>query len=204
MTNPLSIVRRVLSAAGLALVVSVGVSRNLGAQNLGPFRQFLAVEPYYSYLRLDGGEGSPRVDLNGYGGRLWINLAPFFGSHWILPSHAGIALYTSYFPKQKELEGSEWHYGAQYDLYFTNRPYGGFFDPFLSVAGGVFRVSSIGEVANYGTVSPGGGIRIPVPNRLQLRIDARDAIIFNTPSGIGGTKRTSHNLEGQAAIGITF
>lgn len=187
--------------AGLALA---GVARNVAAQNLGPFRQFLALEPYYSYLRLDGGEGASRLDLNGYGGRLWINLAPFAGPHWILPSHAGIALYTSYFPKQRDLEGSEWHYGAQYDLYFTNRPYGGIVDPFLSVAGGVFRLSSTGEAANYGTVSPGGGIRIPIPNRLQLRIDARDAIIFNTPSGIGGAKRTIHNLELQGAIGITF
>jgi hypothetical protein len=32
----------------------------------------------------------------------------------------------------------------------------------------------------------------------------RDAIIFNSRTGTGGSERTAHNLEVQAAVGITF
>ncbi len=77
-------------------------------------------------------------------------------------------------------------------------------DPFLSVAGGAFRIRGSGASTTRFALSPGGGIRIPIPNRFQLRADVRDAIVFNSRTGTGGSKRTAHNLEGQAALGITF
>lgn len=199
-----SIINRLAPLAFVATaVVALLAPRDARAQNLGPFRQFLAIEPYYSRLSLDVDAGDPTADLNGYGGRLWINLAPFSGQHWNLPSHGGIAFYYTYFPEKDGV--SVMHYGAQHDLFFTNRPYGGFFDPFLALAGGVMRFKDVssGESISYGSFSPGGGIRIPIPNRLQLRVDARDAILFNT-RGPSGERQARHNLELQGALGITF
>ncbi|GAC1468991.1 MAG: hypothetical protein PVSMB1_17610 [Gemmatimonadaceae bacterium] len=191
----------VLGAAAFGLLAA---PQRATAQNLGPFRQFLAVEPYYSYLRLDAGEGQPRLDRSGFGGRLWINAAPFSGASWSVLSTSGIAFFGTHVPKQRQDDATLWHYGAQLDVFLQNRPIGDAIDPFVTLGGGVLRRSAAGFVANKFAFSPGGGFRIPFPNRFQLRVDARDAIVFNSPSGIGGSNRTAHNLEAQGALGITF
>jgi len=172
------------------------------AQALGPQRQFLAIEPYYEWTNFDAGQGFDREKTNGYGARLWVNLEPF---HFI--PHGSIALYTSYTPGQGSAAfngASALHYGAEYDQFFLRRPVGGIIDPFLSVGGGRYRVSAEDEHQSYWTLMPGGGIRIPIPNRLELRGDARDLMIFGTPSGLDGEKRTTHNLVLQAGLGLTF
>ena len=171
-----------------------------GAQNLGPFRQFLAIEPYYTRLEIDAGPDTERVGRNGYGGRLWINLAPFVGESWILPSTGGIALFYSRFDRNGAPTLT--HYGAQHDLFLSNRPFGGFLDLLLSAGVGVLRQNVAGVTDTDVTFTPGGGVRIPIPNRLQIRGDVRDAIIFNQT--FAGSKRTAHNIEVQAALGITF
>ena len=51
---------------------------------------------------------------------------------------------------------------------------------------------------------PGGGLRIAVPNRFELRGDVKDLIIFNNPTGTNGASRASNNLLLQAGLGITF
>jgi len=122
-----------------------------------------------------------------------------------------IALYLSYFPdvgsEEGSIEGSNntsiLHYGVQHDAFFFRRPLGGIIDPFLSVGAGVFRISA-GDISDNQFALPvGGGIRIPVPNRFQLRVDVRDAILFGREDA-EGKKSTAHNLEIQAALGITF
>ena len=203
------LVARLALCAGVA-VVAPSVVR---AQALGPQRQFLAIEPYYARIQFDAAEGGSKVGLNGYGGRLWINLAPFSGPSPNLVGNGAIALFATYTPSgfgnDKNL--SILHYGAQHDIFFVRRPLGGVIDPFLSVAGGVYRVNVYNGVAGQrqgvltkGALSPGAGIRIPVPNRFQLRVDAHDAIIFGSPTGNGGASRTTHNLEFTGALGITF
>ena len=177
-------------------------------QNLGPFRQFLAVEPYYTRLQLYRDPSRSPMGINGYGGRLWINLAQFVGESWVLPSTGGIAGFVSYFPERDNNDSTVWHFGAQHDLFFANRPFYGVMDPFLSIGVGAFRVKSATSRFTDLAVSPGAGLRIPIPNRLQLRADVRDAIVFESRPGASASadkiRKTKHNLEIQGAIGITF
>ena len=192
--------RRRLTLCGALLSLWCAPAPTLQAQNLGPFRQFLAIEPYYTRLEVDAGPDADRMGRDGYGGRLWINLAPFTGESWILPSTGGIALFYSRFDRKGQPTLT--HYGAQHDLFFSNRPFGGFLDLFLSAGVGLLRQNFAGITDSDVTFTPGGGLRIPIPNRLQIRGDIRDAIIFNQT--FGGGKRTAHNIEIQAALGITF
>jgi hypothetical protein len=45
---------------------------------------------------------------------------------------------------------------------------------------------------------------VGTPNRLELRGDAKDTMIFRTPSGLNGDKQATHDLVLQAGIGLTF
>jgi hypothetical protein len=158
------------------------------------------------------GAGRSKEGVNGYGGRLWVNLAPFAGPHWNLISHGALGLFATYSPRREGLTPSVWHIGAQHDAFFVNRPLGGLVDPFVSLAGGAFHTGATYNPAlnllspsnTRFALSPGGGIRIPIPNRLQLRGDFRDAIVFRSPTGPNFVSRTTHNLEFQVALGITF
>ena len=205
--------RRALACLAVCAGVGAAVPLAAHAQALGPQRQFLAIEPYYARIQFDAAEGSSKVGLNGYGGRLWINLAPFSGPHANLVGMGAIALFATYAPSGfgNDKNVSIFHYGAQHDIFFVRRPLGGVLDPFLSVAGGVYRVNVYNGIASQrqgvltkGALSPSAGIRIPVPNRFQLRVDARDAILFGSPTGRTGASRTTHNLEYTGALGITF
>lgn len=201
----MSTTRRTLVRALCALGMLVAAPHAVRAQDLGPFRQFLAIEPYYTRIMLDQGANVARDSRNGYGGRLWINLAPFTGKSWILPSNGAIALSAAYLPRQGSDSVSYLTFGAQHDAFFSNRPYGGFLDPFLSVgAGGLVRRSLNGDHTTRFTLSPGGGIRIPIPNRLQLRVDARDLMMFGVRQPANSASRMTNSLELIGAIGITF
>lgn len=194
---------RHLIGGAIAAVALLAPLSHARAQALGPQRQFLAIEPYYEYARLDNGSTVPRTSLNGYGGRLWINLDPF---HFI--PGGSIALFTTYAPKQQSNNVTAVHYGAEYDQFLVRRPLGGLIDPFIAVGGGLYRTTADLGAARYRqtrwAVTPGGGIRIPIPNRFELRADAKDLIRFNTKTAPGGTGRTTHNLLVQGALGITF
>jgi hypothetical protein len=194
--------RRLMSGVIAATALLATASR-AGAQALGPQRQFLAIEPYYEHTRLDNDAGAPRTSLNGYGGRLWINLEPF---HFI--PYSSIALFTSYAPTQQSSNITALHYGAEYDQYLVRRPLGGVIDPFLAIGGGLYRVTTDVGTARFRqtrwAVTPGGGIRVPIPNRLELRGDVKDLIRFNTKTAPGGTGRTTHKLLLQGAVGLTF
>lgn len=203
------VVGRLALVAGVAVAAPVAVH----AQALGPQRQFLAIEPYYARIQFDAAEGASRVGLNGYGGRLWINFAPFSGPSPNLVGNGAIALFATYTPTGfgNDQNLSILHYGAQHDIFFVRRPLGGVIDPFLSIGGGVYRVNVFNGAAGQrqgvltkGSLLPGAGIRIPMPNRFQLRFDAHDAILFGSPTGRGGESWTSHNLEFTGALGITF
>lgn len=186
-----------LAAFG-ALALALPTARAT-AQNLGPYRQFLAIEPYYVNMRLDdGGTGLGRTSINGYGGRLWLNYAPFVRSRAL--AKGGLAL----FAHTGTTNGARVvHYGAQQDVFFVNRPLAGFIDPVISVAAGAYRTSAEGAHQTHFALTPGVGIRIPVPNRFELRVDARDAILFNQDIGTA-SKKTLNNYEFTAGLGITF
>ena len=55
-----------------------------------------------------------------------------------------------------------------------------------------------------GALIPGGGVRIPIPNRFELRVDGKDLILFNQARTSTGASRTTHNLLLQAGLGLTF
>ena len=184
--------QRILALAAVIVPVTAG------AQRLTAHRQFLAVEPYYSRLWLDAGANTSRIGLNAYGARLWVNMAPFGASR-----HLGLGLFTTYAPEQDNRQFSIVHYGGQLEIFALNRPAGGVFDPFVTLGGGAFRTNSGGGSQTRFALTPGGGFRIPIPNRFQLRIDARDIVRFNVPNGTAAT-RTANNLELQAALGLTF
>lgn len=198
--------RRTLLVALVALGAFAPMSTAV-AQALGPQRQFLALEPYYERTQLDVGSSVSKDGLNGFGGRLWINLDPF---HFILNS--SIALYGSHAPSQSGQQTSLTTFGAEYDQFFVRRPIGGLIDPFLTIGGGGTAVRSersavfgrIGSSHTFGSLLPGGGVRIAIPNRFELRAEAKDLILFNTPTATGGTKRTTNNLVLQAGLGLTF
>lgn len=192
-------VRAALAATGL-----LTLTPSAGAQALGPQRQFLVIEPYYEHTRLDNGPGQAKVSLNGYGARLWINLDPF---HFI--PNSSIALFTSYTPKQNQAvngDATTLNYGAEYDQFFVRRPLGGFLDPFLTIGGSAYRLKSkqFNFSQTYGTLIPGGGIRIPLPNRFELWGDVKDMILFNADRNPDGSARRTNNLLLQAALGVTF
>ncbi len=198
--------RRSRYVALAALIAFSPVVHELAAQALGPQRQFLAIEPYYEHTQLDVGQSRDKDGLDGYGARLWINLDPF---HFILNS--SIALYASHAPSQGASKVSLTTFGAEYDQFFTRRPIGGLIEPFLTVGGGGTRLGSaqtplFGKLGykTYGSVVAGGGLRIALPNRFELRGDAKDLIIFNTPSSTAGSNRTTNNLQLQAGLGLTF
>lgn len=192
---------------GLAALGVLSLTQVAGAQALGPQRQFLAVEPYYEHTSLDVGGTTSKDQLNGFGARLWINLDPF---HFI--TNSSIALYGSHAPSQSGRAVSMTTFGAEYDQFFVRRPIGGLIDPFVSLGGGGISVrgersSSFGRIGSshtYGSLTPGGGLRLAIPNRFELRGDVKDLIIFNTPTGTLGSKRSSNNLQFQAGLGITF
>ena len=127
------------------------------------------------------------MGLNGYGARLWINLAPFSGPSPNLVGNGAIALFATYTPDQNGQGFTTLHYGAQHDVFFVKRPLGGLIDPLTKFA-----------------LTPGAGIRIPVANRFQIRGDARDVIVFGSRTAASGEKRTSNSYEFTGALGITF
>lgn len=205
--------RTTFAAIVAALLAAVAPSAR--AQNLGPYRQFLSVEPYYAYERLDVGDAGrsatassgSSLNLQGFGARLWLNSAPFG-----LTDHLGIGLFYTYTPRQQDRGATIMHYGGQLELFPFHRPLGNVLDPFVTVGAGAFRLNTFGGEAGISrgpftrlSVLPGVGFRIPMPNRFQLRIDARDAIIFNSDVGAApGSTRTAHNIEGTASLGLTF
>ena len=190
----------------LAVLGVIAWSQSSGAQALGPQRQFLAIEPYYERTQFDVGEGRNKQSRNGYGGRLWINTDPF---HFI--PNGSIALFTTYSPKTTSDAGvrsDALNYGLEYDQFLVRRPLGGIIDPFLTLGGAVYRIGTVASSRtihkSYGALIPGGGVRIPIPNRFELRGDVKDLILFNQARTTSGARRTTHNLLLQAGLGLTF
>ncbi len=196
--------RRVIRGA-LALLGSATLAHSGGAQALGPQRQFLAIEPYYEHTQLDVGATVSKQSRDGYGARLWVNLDPF---HFI--PNGSLALFTSFAQKRTAgtTETSMLTYGAEYDQFLMRRPIGGFIDPFISVGGAAYRVHTKAGATDshrtYGALIPGAGLRIPIPNRFELRGDVKDLMLFNQSRHTDGTSRRTNNLVVQGGLGITF
>ncbi len=197
----------------LSLLCAVaGISGSVAnGQALGPHRQFGALEPLYAYTSLDVGQNPGRVSLNGYGGRIWLNLAPFSGPANNLIGKTTLGLFALTTPSQGSSGVTLHQYGADADIHFADRPLIGFFDPYILVGGSAIRLN----VANAGTglatggstrfaLAPGGGLRFQILNRFQLRGEAKDLIIFSNRTSTVGKSRTTNNLQMVASLGYTF
>lgn len=178
---------------------------------LGPQRQFGALEPFYAYTRLDVGQSLSRVSLNGYGGRIWLNLAPFSGSANNLIGRTTLGLFALTTPSQGSSGVTVHQYGADADIHFADRPLIGFFDPYVLVGGSAIRLNVAGAGTGLATggstrfaLAPGGGLRFQVLNRFQLRGEAKDLIIFSSRTSTPGKSRTTNNLQVVTSLGYTF
>ncbi len=209
---------RFASAILLAAAFSALPATRLPAQNLGPFRQFLGLEGSYERLQLDNGDGKT-VGLNGYGTRLWVNLAPFSGPGTHAVDKLSLALFYFRTPSGNVAIATR-HYGAEVNIYPLLVPIAKAIDPFLSLGLGAFRIDNrssgagqpaggvttvdipAGSATNF-AISPGMGIRVPIPNRFQLRLDARDVLGLNMRTA-NGVSRTSQSWQLTGSIGLTF
>jgi hypothetical protein len=180
-------------------------------QALGPQRQFGALEPLYAYTSIDVGPGGNRVSLQGYGGRLWLNLAPFSGPANNLIGKTTLGLFALTTPSQGNSGLTLHQYGADADIHFAGRPLIGIFDPYVLVGGSAIRLN----VARVGTglatggstrlaLAPGGGLRAQIFNRFQLRGEAKDLVIFSNRTSTAGKTRTTNNLQVVTSLGFTF
>jgi len=183
----------------------------LNAQALGPQRHWGAGEPLYAYTSIDVGPGGNRVSLNGYGGRLWLNLAPFSGPANNLIGKTTLGLFALTTPSQGSSGVTLHQYGADADIHFADRPLIGFFDPYILVGGSAIRINVAGTNTGLATggstrfaLAPGGGLRAQIFNRFQLRGEAKDLVIFANHTSIAGKNRTTNNLQVVTSIGYTF
>ncbi|MDQ6690188.1 MAG: hypothetical protein M3Z18_06730 [Gemmatimonadota bacterium] len=189
-----------------------GISgKSATGQALGPQRQFGALEPLYAYTSLDVGPGNNRVSLKGYGGRLWLNLAPFSGPSNNLIGKTTLGLFALTTPSQGNSGVTLHQYGADADIHFADRPLIGFFDPYILVGGSAIRLNVAGARTGLATggstrlaLAPGGGLRAQILNRFQLRGEAKDLIIFSNRTVNAGKSRTTNNLQVIASLGYTF
>lgn len=189
-----------------------GISASIASgQALGPQRQFGALEPLYVYTSIDVGQPGDRISLQGYGGRLWLNLAPFSGPADNIIGKTTLGLFALMTPSQGSSGITMHQYGADADIHFADRPLIGFFDPYILVGGSAIRLN----VARAGTglatggstrfaLAPGGGLRFQIFNRFQLRGEAKDLVIFSTRTSTAGKSRTTNNLQVVTSLGFTF
>ncbi len=197
---------RYLTSATFGVALCLATALSLPAQKLTAHRQFLSLEPYYASTWLDLGKDVDREQLSGYGGRLWINLAPFSGPATNVLGRSTIALFATYQPDQRDQGFNVTYYGAEIAHHFVDVPFGNYFDPFFLLGVGdqrtnVFAAGDNG-IDHTLMVAPGFGLRIPIPNRLQLRVDGRDILTF--PNDVDGKRRTSQSIQLTVGAGLTF
>jgi len=162
-------------------------------------QRFYTLQPYYEYTRFEPGTAEelqfPHHHLDGYGARLWIHGASFH-----LPPNSWFALFASGISAQKSLPQRSAFYGGELDQYLARMPIAGAIDPFLSFGAGAYHRSLGGTRF---AASPGAGIRIPIPNRSELRLEAHEQLIFR--NGVDHEPVVDeHRLLFQTGLGFTF
>lgn len=120
-------------------------------------------------------------------------------------ARAGAGAFFTYTPAQGSLHSRTYNVGLEADVPIFSRPPSAAFDPFISLAAGIFGASTrTKDVANgpVGTttstadfaVTPGIGAYIPAVGPIRLRGDLRDVITF------GNQTRNSFVAEGGLAL----
>ena len=172
-------------------------------------RPRVSIEPYAVNTQLDDAVNSTgRAGINGYGVRLSIR-QPARMQVGVL-SRGGLTAWGHWAP---ERDGNVVrHLGVQQEVHVADRPILGFLDPVVSLGAGAYRLTTryfVGAVGPYSAtrerfaLTPGAGVRVLAPGGLHVRLDARDAVVFNQRDP-AGRRRTLNNVEFTAGLGLTF
>lgn len=190
---------------GAALILGMLTAHQAQAQQVSQVhRRLLMIGVHGTHYSLQGREGQDRASLNGWGGKLLINLAPFSGPGNNLLDNTVIG----FFMQGGSGDGaSVLHSGAEVDVHFVHNPIEGAIDPFVTLGVGRFRIRAVGAESQFGSgseanlaLSPGLGVRIPVRGLVELRADVRDVIVL-----IGELQGgTAHNFEATAGLNFRF
>ena len=169
--QPLALPLTLLAAASCLLAAPASARSHRYARP--PVERVVTLQPFYEYTRFAPGTHEvleyPHQHLDGIGGRLSIRGFGF------LPPNSSLGIFASGVPTEKTLLQRAVFYGGQLDQYLARRPLFGVLDPFLSLGGGAYhRYQSGTRCAAF----PGAGLRIPVPQRSELRFEAHEQIIF--------------------------
>lgn len=202
----------ILPALGAALLVPLAAHAQDGGGTGGAMGRRLprlALEPYVVNTQLDDAvNGAGRSGINGYGARLTIGQPPRMRPGIL--SRGALAAWAHWAPERGG--NVVRHVGLQQEVYVAQRPIAGFLDPVVTLGGGAYRITHTYDVGGVGpyratrerfALTPGVGIRVLTPGRLFLRVDARDAIVFNQRDAVGA-RRTLNNYEFTGGVGITF
>jgi len=190
---PLALPLTLLAAASCLLAAPAS------ARSFRFSERFVTIQPFYEYTRFAPGTAEElqyaRRHLDGYGIHMWIH-----GSSFHLPPNSWLGLFASGSSAEKTLAQRSIFYGGQLDQYLARRPIAGVFDPFLSLGGGAYHRYQAGtRFAAF----PGVGVRIPVPQRSELRFEAHEQLIFQ--NGVDHEPVVEENrLLFQMGLGWTF
>ena len=210
-TNGAAIAAALLLGAALAALAAAqgGMVGMTGPMTEPARRPMLAIEPYVVNMQLDDAVNSAgRAGINGYGVRVTLRQPPRMRLGVL--SRGGLTAWGHWAPERGG--NVVRHLGVQQEVHVADRPILGFLDPVLALGAGAYRLTTRYDLDGVGPYSatrerfaltPGVGVRVLTPGRLYLRVDARDAIVFNqrTPAG---ERRTLNNFEFAAGLGVAF
>lgn len=222
--SPRTLARLVTTALSAAALL--GPAARARAQVVGPIDQFLAVEPYFAYTLFDdegvGTSGGGRYKaLRGVGVR--VRFGQEAGAGGGARPRSGVSLFAQTTAPTDGYRVT--HYGAQVDVAALPKPLGGVLDPLLSLgaAAYAYRRPVLGPAVVVATpaggtssayprfglretraaLSPGVGLRAALARRVNVRVDARDAIVFNQRT-VTTALRTANNFEFLGGVGFAF
>ena len=165
------------------------------------------VEPYLSHMFLETDANSDRESQGGFGVRVMFGQAQASRVVSTFFNRARLGGFLTYNAEQGDAELKSIHYGVQADFPLLAAPADATgplrFDPFLSLGGGIFNISTPGQTtgtrnsSNDFSLVPAIGVQVPITGEIKFRGDIRDAIVF-------GEGTTSNNFVFEGGISIGF
>lgn len=167
-----------------------------------------AAELFYTRLSMDS--DGPRLDADGFGGRLTWSLASATGSMSPLTSRTEFGVFATYTPLRKfgsALNFSTTTLGADVGVRPFAQPLLGRIDPFVNVGAGLLRVDRkqgvrpsptplVERSGNWFTLAPSAGARFYITPALSVQGDVRDFMTFR--------QGTRHNVAVGAGLRLGF
>lgn len=167
-----------LVGAGLLAVPLAHSAAQESPVEVRPYR--FTVEPYLANYWLDRGEAAgSRASVGGYGVRLMFNRSDVAKVARSFFDRASAGVYGTFTTKQNLV--STQNLGGEVDVALFNAPIArGFLDPFVSLGGGIYRISGGGDSKTNFVLTPAAGTRIPLVSGVGFRGDLRAPIVFGS------------------------